>query len=114
MGIFPWYKHDPKAWLVATRNMPIELRGAYITILDLIYIHDGKLRDRPKEICQWLGVGPKRWSRLRTELLERGKLFVIDGHLHNERADREMRRAIRERHRFSKNMKNGRGTERVR
>ncbi len=95
MGQLKWYRHEPGAFLTGTAGMTNELVGAYIRLLNLIYLHDGKLRDDAKFICRWLECRPQRWRKLRTELLERGKLHVLNGHLINDRADREIAHAAR-------------------
>ena len=56
MGSLKWYKRDPRAALTGMMSLSLEERGAYNTILDLIYIHDGALTDDPKFIAPWLNV----------------------------------------------------------
>jgi uncharacterized protein YdaU (DUF1376 family) len=102
MGILRWYKHDPRAFLVATDDMPLELRGAYIVILNLLYVHDGKFPDDACGMCRWLGVDRQVWMRIRRQLLRRNKIYTIDGNIRNERTDREIRNALRSHHRFKK------------
>ena len=41
MGVVKWYKRDPNAALTGMASLTLEERGAYNTILDLIYAHDG-------------------------------------------------------------------------
>jgi len=65
MGILKWYKRDPRAALAGMMGLSLEERGAYNTILDLIYCHDGALVDDPRLISGWLGVDPRVWRRLR-------------------------------------------------
>ena len=89
MGDIRWYKRDPRAAISGMMSLTLEERGAYNTILDLIYINDGALVDDPKTICRWLNCNIRRWKRLRLRLLDCGKLYVHGGCLHNERADNE-------------------------
>ncbi len=88
MGILPWYKREPHAALAGMIQLTLEERGAYNTILDLIYMADGALPDEPAAICKWLGTNTQRWRRIRTALIKKKKLYVLGGHLRNERADR--------------------------
>ena len=94
MGSLKWYKRDPRAALTGMMELTLEERGAYNTILDLIYVHDGALRDDAKFIAPWLNVRVKTWERLRRRLLDTGKIFVHGGALHNERADDEVQEAL--------------------
>src|SRR5580765_4982193 len=90
MGILKWHRRDHNAALRGMMMLTLEERGAYNTILDLIYAHDGELEDNENEILPWLRVDPRVWRRLRLRLLSLGKLYVRGGCLRNERADDEV------------------------
>ena len=45
MGTLKWYARDPRAALTGMMELTLEERGAYNTILDLIYCHDGEVVD---------------------------------------------------------------------
>ena len=91
MGILKWYKRDPNAALHGMMGLSLQERGAYNTILDLIYTHDGCVEDNDRQISTWLGgVDLRVWKRIRQRLLDTGKLYVHNGHLRNRRADREV------------------------
>ena len=90
MGTLKWYKRDPRAALAGMRGLSLEERGAYNTILDLIYIHDGALEDNPREICHELHCNAQRWQRLKARLLDAGKIYIHNGCIRNERADDEV------------------------
>jgi hypothetical protein len=90
MGRLRWYKRDPRAALAGMRGLTLEERGAYNTILDLIYVHDGALEDDPRAICHELHCNGQRWKRLKARLLDLGKIYVHAGCLRNERADDEV------------------------
>lgn len=94
MGILKWYKRDPRAALAGMMELSLEERGAYNTILDLIYAHDGELLDDAKLIAAWLGADVRVWKRIRERLLGCGKLYIHAGHLRNQRADDEVHRAL--------------------
>ena len=94
MGILKWYKRDPKAALSGMMELSLEERGAYNTILDLIYIHDGKIEDSDRLIAAWLRVDIRVWRRLRKRLLDRQKLYIHAGFLRNEKADDEVLKAL--------------------
>lgn len=90
MGIIKWYKRDPNAALAGMAKLSLEERGAYNTILDLIYIHDGALSDDEKFICGWLRCDVRVWRRVRQRLLDLGKLYLMGQNLRNPRADTEV------------------------
>ena len=90
MGTLKWYKRDPRAALTGMMGLTLEERGAYNTILDLIYCHDGALVDDAREICNWLNCNVRTWKRIRARLMDLGKLYVHGGCLRNERADNEV------------------------
>ena len=93
MGHLKWYKRDPRAALTGMMQLTLEERGAYNTILDLIYVHDGEVIDDETFLLPWLRVRAPTWRRLRARLLSLGKLYIRDGCLRSERADDEVRDA---------------------
>ena len=74
-----WYKRDPDAALNGMVGLNLEQRGAYNTIIDLFYSRDGDVPDDDDFICNHLKCNRQRWRRLRTELMELGKLHVNSG-----------------------------------
>lgn len=94
MGQIKWYKRDPSAALNGMMELDLQERGAYNTILDLIYSRDGDLPDDDRFIAGWLRVDVRVWKRIKATLIDRGKLFIKDGMLRNERADDEVLRAL--------------------
>ena len=90
MGQLKWYKRDPRAALAGMMELSLEERGAYNTVLDLIYVNEGEIADDSEVIASWLKVDKRIWRRLRARLLSRGKLYTVGGKLRNERADIEV------------------------
>ena len=90
MGDLRWYKRDPDAALAGMAELTLEERGAYNTVLDLIYSQEGKLKDDDRYISGWLRCDIRVWRRIRRRLVELGKLYLYAGCLHNKRADREL------------------------
>lgn len=89
MNGLPYYKAYPRDFFEGTAGMPVELKGIYRLVLDLIYMQGGALVDDPRYIAGHLGCGVKTWTTARAKLIAAGKLFVIDGRLRNNRADKE-------------------------
>src|SRR6266851_1212677 len=88
----PWYKRYTDAALTGMMVLTLEERGAYNTVLDLIYNEGGRYQDDDGLICGWLRCNRRTWHRIKSRLLERGKLYVEDGHIYNGRASDEMAR----------------------
>src|SRR5689334_11258466 len=89
-----WYKRDCNAALTGMAALSLEERGAYNTVLDLIYAHDGKIHDDDRFIAGWLHVDVRVWKRIKKRLLDLGKLYLHAGAIRNERADREVLDAL--------------------
>lgn len=90
MGNIRWYKRDPDAALTGMAVLSLEERGAYNTILDLIYSREGNLPDDERTIIRWMGGNVRTWRRIRRRLIDLGKLYVHGGMLHNGRSDKEI------------------------
>lgn len=87
MAQIKWYKRDPSEALNGMMELTLEERGAYNTVLDLIYSRDGNLPDDDRFVAGWLRVDLRVWRRIKATLIERGKLYVEAGILRNKRAD---------------------------
>ena len=89
-----WYKRDPNAALEGMAVLTLEERGAYNTILDLIYTKDGKVDDDDRFLAGWMRVDVRVWRRIRRRLLDLGKLYIDGTYLRHSRADTEVSRAL--------------------
>jgi uncharacterized protein YdaU (DUF1376 family) len=94
LGALKWYKRDPRAALLGMMGLTLEERGVYNTLIDLIYMADGALPDNARVICRVLCINARRWKRLRDSLVAHGKIYLLGGCLHNERADIEAKDAL--------------------
>ena len=94
MGILKWYKRDPNAALQGMMNLTLEECGAYNKILDLIYSHDGAVEDDDKAISRQIGIDPRTWRRMRSRLLDTGKIYIHAKTIRNQRADNEVALAL--------------------
>lgn len=86
----PYYKAYPRDFLDGTVGMPLELKGAYRLVLDLIYMCGGELVDDPRFISGHLGCSVRAWNGYRKDLIARGKISVENEIISNFRADKEM------------------------
>jgi uncharacterized protein YdaU (DUF1376 family) len=94
MGKLRWYKRDPNAALAGMMELTLEERGAYNTVLDLLYARDGDLDDEPHFIAGWLRCDLRVWKRIRQRLIDTKKLYILDGKIRNRRADDEVLSAL--------------------
>ena len=94
MGKIRWYKRDPDAALAGMMRLTLEQRGAYNTVLDLIYSMAGALPDDDHFIAGWCHCDMRVWKRIKTVLLETGKIYLKDGCIRNSRADVEVLDAL--------------------
>lgn len=88
----PWYKRYTDAALTGMMVLTLEERGAYNTILDLIYNEGGRYPNDDGLICGWLRCSRRTWHRIKARLLDLGKLSVEDGYIYNGRASDELAR----------------------
>lgn len=82
-----WYKRYPDAALAGMMELTLEERGAYNTVLDLIYSRAGDLPDDDRFIAGWCRVDVRIWRRIKARLVAVGKLWITDGVIHNAKAD---------------------------
>lgn len=85
-----WYKRYPSDFLMGVLCLSFEEKCAYSICLDLIYDRGGPIPDDAQWLANVCGISTRRWRSLRDSLVKAGKLFVVDGMLFNERAEREL------------------------
>jgi uncharacterized protein YdaU (DUF1376 family) len=90
MNGLPYYKAYPRDFFEGTVGMDFETKAAYRLLLDLIYMHGGRLVDDPRFIAGHLGCSVKKWNALRSAILDAGKISVAGGYVGNLRADKEL------------------------
>lgn len=82
-----WYKRDVQAAREGMRLLSLEERGAYNTILDLIYETDNRLHDDDHLIAGFLRCDLRVWKRIKARLLELDRIYLQNGFLRDHRAD---------------------------
>ncbi len=99
-----WYKRYPADALNGMQDLSCEEKGAYNTVLDLIYMRGGPIEDDPQYIARRCGCSTRRWNQLRQRLIDLGKLVLTDtGRLSNPRSERQIRAEAREAEAFQAN-----------
>lgn len=86
MNGLPYYKRYPRDFIEGTVGMTFEMKAAYGFVLDLIYMHGGKLPDDERYISGLLSLSTRRWRAVRDGLISAGKIAASDGIITNERA----------------------------
>lgn len=90
MNGLPYYKAYPRDFIEATVGFSFEVKCAYRVIIDLVYMHGGRLRDDDRYISGQLGCSIRKWKIIRNQLIEMDKLCISEGFLSNKRADKEL------------------------
>lgn len=74
MSATPWYKRYPADFIARTLHLPLEVKGAYSVVLDLIYDRGRPLPDDPRSIARACGCSIRRWNQIKGVLLDAGHL----------------------------------------
>lgn len=88
----PWHKHYHEDALNGMASMPVDLRGAYYTLLDLMYDRRGALTESDRMLAARMCCSVRKWLSYRDALIQAGKIQInSDGHLTNERFEKELK-----------------------
>jgi len=91
MSARPWHKRYHSDALAGFMALTLEERGAYQTVLDLIYDHGGPIADDERILAAYLRCSPRKWRAIRDQLIGKGKISINpDGRITNSRAEREL------------------------
>jgi uncharacterized protein YdaU (DUF1376 family) len=85
-----YYRLNPARWIEGVAVLNDEQELAYFRIINWTHLFDEPPLDDDKVIARALRTGRKRARRLVVELVERKKLFIQAGRIHNKRADDEI------------------------
>ena len=87
----------PRDWHLDTRDLSNAAKGIYIDLLSAMYARGGPLPNDERELCRLCGCATARSLRpLLGELIEKGKVKVIDGQLTNGRVMEELAKFARQ------------------
>ena len=77
-------------------KLNLEQRGAYTTLLDLMYSEQGYIEDDDRRLAAELRVSMRKYRSLRDQLIRAGKLYYpIAGFLSNHRVEKEIERRMK-------------------
>lgn len=115
----PWFKCYPRDFNDGMVGLTLEERGAYITVLNLIYARGGPIPEDAWWLTSQLGCTSRAWTKLRAALIVKRKLYPVEiggePHLMNARAEAEIADRQKVSEKFSAAGKNGgRKTQRQR
>lgn len=91
MSILPYHKRYHGDALTGFMPLTLEERGAYQTLLDMMYDRGGPLIDNERLLAGYMNCSVRKWRSLRAILIEKGKIHVTDdGLIGNDRAQKEI------------------------
>lgn len=88
-----FYKRDPDAALAGMAELTLQERGAYNTILDLLYSRDGIVPDDDDLLRRVLGCHRREWIAVKGRLMAKGKIWIEDGYLRAKRVQKVIKEA---------------------
>lgn len=88
-----FYKRDPDAAIAGMNQLTFEQRGAYNSLLDLLYSRDGDVPDDDNLVARMIGAHWREWGRLKRELIAAGKVWSEGGKLCANRVQEVLREA---------------------
>lgn len=88
-----FYKRDPDAALSGMAELTLQERGAYNTIIDLLYSRDGDLRDDDDMLRRCMGCHGNEWHAVKSRLIAKRKIWVECGFIKAKRVDDVLREA---------------------
>jgi uncharacterized protein YdaU (DUF1376 family) len=74
--------------------LTLEERGAYQTLLDMMYDRQGPLIDNERLLAGYMNCSIRKWRQLREDLIAKGKIRINSaGQITNDRAEKEIESA---------------------
>lgn len=102
-----WHKRYHSDALTGFMSLTLEERGAYQTILDMIYDRGGPIVSNDRLLAGYMGVSLRKWAALRDALVAKGKIVIDDGHITNARAISEIEKAAKTSRKHAENGSKG-------
>lgn len=91
----PYHRRYHEDALTGFLRLSLEQRGAYQTILDLIYDNGGPIDNNDRWLAGWFCVSIRKARALVSELLTLQKIYITaDGKISNHRAEIEIGNAL--------------------
>lgn len=91
MSGLPYHKRYHSDALAGFMPLSLEERGAYQTLLDMMYDRGGPLLDNERLLAGYMNCSIRKWRALRNILISKGKISLNDdGLITNGRAEKEI------------------------
>lgn len=91
MSVLPYHKRYHSDALAGMMPLTLEERGAYNTLLDMIYDRGGPLIDNERLLAGYMNCSIRKWRQIRESLLAKRKIAIDrDGCIANRRAQKEI------------------------
>lgn len=90
MSQHPWYKRYPADFIAGTLELSLEEKGAFSIIIDLLHDKGGAMDDDPQWLARVMGCSVRKWKAIREQLLAKGKIYIDEGKIVNQRVKREV------------------------
>ena len=104
----PYHKRYHDDALIGYRSLTLEQRGAYTTILDMLYSEGGFINDDERRIAAEMRISTRLWRSIRDQLVKAGKLYYPSpGKLSNRRFEDVMADYIKKSVQAKLNGRNG-------
>lgn len=88
-----FYKRDPDRAIAGMAELTLKQRGAYNSLLDLLYSRDGNVPDDDARVARMISCHWREWATIKAELIVIGKVWVEDGMLHAKRVQDTIKEA---------------------
>jgi hypothetical protein len=76
------YPRNPDAALAGMSNLTLKQRGAYNSLIDLLYSRDGLvLADDDSRNARSMAMDTREWRNSKWQLMRLGKVYIVDGML---------------------------------
>lgn len=91
MSQLPYHKRYHSDALAGFMPLSLEERGAYQTLLDMIYDRGGPIVDNERLLAGYMNCSIRKWRQIRDELIAKRKIRVNrEGLITNSRAEKEI------------------------
>lgn len=112
MNKHPWHKRYHSDALTGYQALDLEERGAYTTLLDLMYDRGDALQITDRLLAGYFNVSVRKATALLAQLIAKGKIMRLeDGRLTNPRFEKERENALKTARELAENgSKGGRKT----
>ena len=87
-----WAPYNLSDWASGTLELSFEEEAAYRKICDLIYLFDARLRDDDRANARRLKISLQKFRKLKSALLDQGKIEVREGYLRQERCEKDLKK----------------------